>query len=270
MALFPSGEMTEITTLHEHARNIRRNVVRMTHAAGSGHPGGSLGMADVFAALYFRVMRFRPENPLWESLDRFILSNGHICPVWYATLAECGAIPKEELLTLRKLGSRLQGHPANVDFPLAELATGSLGQGFPASVGLALANRLNHREGRVFVSLGDGELQEGSCWEAFMAAAHYKLRNLTAFIDRSPPKPRHPPAFARPNGQRGGGPHRGDARPGAARRQAPRLRLACHRGGRPRYRPDSGGFPRCLGNRAERHHLPHGDGERRQLHGAQL
>ena len=177
--------MTEITTLHEHARNIRRNVVRMTHAAGSGHPGGSLGMADVFAALYFRVMCFRPENPLWEGRDRFILSNGHICPVWYATLAECGAIPKEELLTLRKLGSRLQGHPANVDFPLAELATGSLGQGFPASVGLALANRLNHREGRVFVSLGDGELQEGSCWEAFMAAAHYKLGNLTAFIDRN-------------------------------------------------------------------------------------
>lgn len=169
--------------LLEKSRQIRISIIKMLEKAGSGHTGGSLGMADVFAALYFRVAKDIHTTKVGR--DRFILSNGHICPVWYATLAEAGFIKKEELLTLRQTGSRLQGHPVNHDFPFAELSTGSLGQGFPAAVGLALGYKMDKHKGKIYVSLGDGELQEGSIWEAFMAASNYKLDNLIAFIDRN-------------------------------------------------------------------------------------
>lgn len=177
--------MTTLPTkaLQQKARDIRKNIIRMTHRAGSGHPGGSLGMADVFTALYFSVLNRDPKN--LPDRDRFILSNGHICPVWYATLAEAGYIPKEELLTLRQLGTRLQGHPANKVLPIVEISTGSLGQGISAAVGLALGYKMDKRKSKVYVSLGDGEMQEGSVWEALMAAAHYKLANLIAFVDRN-------------------------------------------------------------------------------------
>lgn len=173
-----------IDKLKEIAKSIRIDILRMTNAADSGHPGGSLGMADVFAALYFNVLddSIHTKKP---DRDRFILSNGHICPVWYSALAQKDFIPKKELMTLRKLGSRLQGHPANHNLPLTELSTGSLGQGFCAAVGLAIGYDIDKKKSKIYVSLGDGELEEGSTWEAFMAAAHYKLDNLIAFIDRN-------------------------------------------------------------------------------------
>ena len=174
-----------VEELKEKARTIRKNIIRMTHKAGSGHTGGSLGMADIFTALYFSVLLHKKDNPEWEGRDRFILSNGHICPVWYATLAEAGYIPKEDLLTLRQLGSKLQGHPANIDLPIVELSTGSLGQGVCAAVGLAIGYKLDKKKNTIYVGLGDGEMQEGSVWEALMAAAHYKLNNLIAFVDRN-------------------------------------------------------------------------------------
>jgi transketolase len=156
----------------------------MLHKAGSGHTGGSLGMTDVFTALYFKVFD-KSIHSEKEDRTRFILSNGHINPVWYATLAEAGFIPKEELMTLRQINSRLQGHPANKELPLVELSTGSLGQGFPAAVGLAIGYKMDSKKSKVYVCLGDGEMQEGSVWEALMATAHYKLNNLIAFLDRN-------------------------------------------------------------------------------------
>ncbi len=175
----------KIEELRDKAFAIRRSVVRMIANAGSGHVGGSLGMADVFTALYFSVLKHDPARPGWDEQDRFILSNGHICPVWYATLAEAGYLPREELMTLRQLGTRLQGHPANKELPIVGLSTGSLGQGISAAVGLALGYRMDKRKSRVYVGLGDGEMQEGSVWEALMAAGHYRLANLTAFVDRN-------------------------------------------------------------------------------------
>jgi len=174
-----------IDELKEKANAIRINIVRMIHNAGSGHVGGSLGMADVFTALYLDVLSHNPEKPDWQERDRFILSNGHICPVWYSTLAELGYLPQEELMTLRKVGSRLQGHPSNKDFPLLEISSGSLGQGISAAVGLALGYKRDGKKPRIYCGLGDGEMQEGSVWEALMAAGHYKLSNLIAFVDRN-------------------------------------------------------------------------------------
>ena len=156
----------------------------MLNKAGSGHTGGSLGMTDIFTALYFRVFD-KSIHTDEKDRDRFILSNGHINPVWYAALAEAGFVPEQELMTLRQINSRLQGHPANIDIPLVELSTGSLGQGFPASVGLALGYKMDKKKSKVYVGLGDGEMQEGSIWEAMMAAGHYKLDNLIAFVDRN-------------------------------------------------------------------------------------
>ncbi len=176
--------MSDHSDLKKTAKEIRKNILLMLNKAGSGHTGGSLGMTDVFTALYFKVF----DKSIHSNKDdrtRFILSNGHIVPVWYATLAQAGFIKKEELMTLRQVNSRLQGHPANHDLPLVEISTGSLGQGFPASVGLALGYKMDKKKSKVYVSLGDGELQEGSIWEALMAAAHYKLNNLIAFIDRN-------------------------------------------------------------------------------------
>jgi len=172
-----------VAALAARARVIRRHIIRMLGEAGSGHPGGSLSATEIVTALYFHVMRLDPARPDWPARDRFVLSKGHACPVLYAALAERGFFPVEELLTLRKLGSRLQGHPDMRKLPGVEMSTGSLGQGLSAANGMALAARLDGRDYRVYVLLGDGESQEGQVWEAAMAAAHYRLDNLTAFLD---------------------------------------------------------------------------------------
>ncbi|MDD3653545.1 MAG: transketolase [Desulfotomaculaceae bacterium] len=177
--------MGEIDELQKKAREIRKHIIKMLGEAGSGHPGGSLSAADIVAALYFHEMRLDPDRPEWPERDRFILSKGHAAPVLYAALAERGFFPVEELMTLRKLGSRLQGHPDMRKLPGVEMSTGSLGQGLSAANGMALAGRLDERNYRVYVMLGDGELDEGMVWEAAMAAAHYKLDNLAAFVDHN-------------------------------------------------------------------------------------
>jgi transketolase len=165
------------------ARLIRRHIIEMLGKAGSGHPGGSLSAADIVTALYFKEMRLKPAEPDWPDRDRFVLSKGHAAPLLYAALAERGYFPVEELATLRKLGSRLQGHPDMRKLPGVEVSTGSLGQGLSIANGMALAARLDDRDYRVYALLGDGEIQEGQIWEAAMAAAHYALENLTVFID---------------------------------------------------------------------------------------
>lgn len=171
--------------LKEKARLIRQDIIRMIGAAGSGHPGGSLSGVEIVTALYFHLMRLDPQNPNWPDRDRFILSKGHAAPLLYAALAHRGYFPREELLTLRKLGSRLQGHPDRKALPGVEMSTGSLGQGLAVANGMALAGRLDGRSYRVYVLLGDGELEEGMVWEAAMATAHYKLDQVTAFIDHN-------------------------------------------------------------------------------------
>lgn len=173
----------DLKKLEEAAKNIRIGVIRSIHAAGSGHPGGSLSAADILAVLYFGEMDVDPGDPKKPGRDKFILSKGHAGPVQYAALAERGFFPKEELLGLRKIGNRFQGHPDCRKVPGIEMSTGSLGQGFSASAGMAMANKLDKDKGRVYVLLGDGELQEGIVWETAMSAAHYGLDNLTAIID---------------------------------------------------------------------------------------
>lgn len=174
-----------IEEIRKKANILRQDVIRMTTEAGSGHPGGSLSSADLLAALYFRVLNHRPTDPSWEDRDRFILSKGHVAPVLYAALAESGYFPVEELLTLRKLGSRLQGHPVRGKIPGVEMSTGSLGQGLSMASGIALAAKMDSKTHRIFCLLGDGELQSGQNWEAAMFAHHYRLNNLTAFVDRN-------------------------------------------------------------------------------------
>ena len=164
----------------EIAARIRVDAV---YNAGSGHPGGSLSAADILTALYFREMNIDPKNPKLKGRDRFVLSKGHAAPVQYAALAERGYFPVEDIMTLRKLGSEFQGHPNMHKVPGVEMSTGSLGQGFSVCVGMALASKLDDDGSRVFTLLGDGELQEGLVWEAAMAAGHYKLNNLVAFVD---------------------------------------------------------------------------------------
>ena len=172
-----------ITELKLTANKIRKDIVRMIAKAKSGHPGGSLSAVDVVTALYFNVMRHKPENPKWEDRDRFILSKGHAAPLLYAVLAESGYFEVKELLTLRKLGSRLQGHPDMKRLPGVEISTGSLGHGLSVGNGMAIAGKLNKKGYRVYVLLGDGECQEGQVWEAAMTASHYKLDNVTAILD---------------------------------------------------------------------------------------
>ena len=157
----------------------------MTFAAQSGHPGGSLSAVEILAALYLRVMRHDPANPDWPNRDRFILSKAHATPVLYAFLAECGYLPEEELLTFRRLNSRLQGHSKVGTVPGVEMSGGSLGQGLSYSIGQCLAGRLDGRDYRVYCLLGDGELDEGQVWEAAMSAHHHKVANLTAIVDRN-------------------------------------------------------------------------------------
>lgn len=173
----------KIENLQERAKAIRRHIITMLGEAGSGHPGGSLSAADIISVLYFDTMKLDPEKPDWAGRDRFVLSKGHAAPVLYAALAEKGYLPVEELKTLRKLGSRLQGHPDMKKLPGVEMSTGSLGQGFSTALGMALGLRLDGGDQRVYALLGDGEVQEGQIWEAAMAAGHFKLDNLTAFLD---------------------------------------------------------------------------------------
>jgi transketolase len=178
--------LLSVPQLQIKALEIRKDIIRSLAEAGSGHTGGSLGMADIFTALYYHVMSHKPDYPEWPDRDRLILSIGHIAPVLYATLAHTGYFKKEELLTLRKLGSRLQGHPGK-DFglPGIEVSSGSLGQGLSVSVGLSLAGKMDGASWRVYCILGDGELQEGSVWEAAMSAAFHKLDHLVAIVDRN-------------------------------------------------------------------------------------
>jgi len=177
--------MDKIEELIGKAKVIREHIIKMTCAAGSGHPGGSLSAADIVTALYFHELRLDPSRPDWSDRDRFVLSKGHAAPVLYAALAERGFFPVEELMTLRKLGSRLQGHPDMRKVPGVEMSTGSLGQGLSAANGMAIAAKLNKQDYRVYALLGDGEIQEGQIWEAAMAASHYKLDNVTAFLDHN-------------------------------------------------------------------------------------
>ena len=171
----------------EIASRVRTDIVKAVHKAGSGHPGGSLSAADIVTALYFKEMHIDPQHPQMEGRDKFILSKGHAGPVQYAALAERGYYDVEEMMSLRKLGSPFQGHPNRDKVPGIEMSTGSLGQGFAVSVGMAMAGKMDEKagkkSGRVYVLLGDGELQEGLVWEAAMAAAHYKLDNLCAIVD---------------------------------------------------------------------------------------
>ena len=167
----------------ELARQLRRDTIRMIVHAGSGHVGGALGAADIVAALYSGILRFKKDDPSWPERDRLVLSNGHICAVWYAALARTGQIAVEELATHRRFGSRLQGHPARAKLgDLVETSSGPLGQGLSVANGLALAARLDGRDTRVFVVLGDGELAEGQIWEAAMTAGHYGLDHVTAIV----------------------------------------------------------------------------------------
>ena len=165
------------------ANNIRKGIIEGVYSAKSGHPGGSLSIADIMAYLYSEELRIDPKNPKWEDRDRFVLSKGHTAPALYATLAELGFLPKEELKTLRKTTSRLQGHPDMKGTPGVDMTTGSLGLGFSASCGMALSAKVYGKDYRVYALLGDGESEEGQVWEAAMFAAHYKLDNLVAILD---------------------------------------------------------------------------------------
>ncbi len=167
------------------ANKLRLHVIEMTTAANSGHPGGSLSSADIMAALYFDVLKHDPKNPQWEDRDRFVLSKGHVAPVLYAALAESGYFPVEDLITLRKLGSKLQGHPVRGKVPGVEMSTGSLGQGLSMSCGIALAGKMDGKDYKTYCLLGDGELQSGQNWEAAMLASKYDLKNLIAIVDRN-------------------------------------------------------------------------------------
>ena len=167
------------------ATEVRRGILTEVHAAKSGHPGGSLSVADIITYLYSEVLRVDPENPRWEDRDRLVLSKGHTCPALYAMLAEKGFFPKEELTTFRAIGSRLQGHPDMNKAPGIDFSAGSLGQGVSAACGMALAGKLGHKDYRVYTILGDGEIEEGQVWEAAMFADHYKLDNLTVILDNN-------------------------------------------------------------------------------------
>lgn len=182
MALQKIESIKELNLL---ANQIRSDIIKSLVAAGSGHSAGPLGMADVFTALYFNVLKHDPHNPDWESRDRVVLSNGHICPVLYATLANAGYFPREELLTLRKLGSRLQGHPHRGACPGVETTSGPLGSGLSQAAGMALGLKMDKKKNRVYCLMSDGEHDAGNVWEAVMFTSRNKLSNLTALMDRN-------------------------------------------------------------------------------------
>ena len=177
--------MTQHSPLKRHALAIRAGILRAIAAAGSGHPGGSLSAVEILTTLYFDTMKLHSQDPNWSERDRFVLCKGHAAPALYATLVQKGYFAAEELVTLRQLGSRLQGHPEMKNTPGVDFSTGSLGQGLSAALGMSLASRQQFPEMRVFALLGDGELQEGQVWEALMAAGHYQTGNLTAIIDQN-------------------------------------------------------------------------------------
>ncbi|HVB20005.1 MAG TPA: transketolase [Candidatus Paceibacterota bacterium] len=175
----------QIRALEKMAEAIRETILTSLVAAGSGHTAGPLDMADIFTAFYFHILKHDPKNPQWEERDRLVLSNGHICPVLYATLAHAGYFPVEECLTLRKFGSRLQGHPERVRLPGLETTSGPLGEGLSQASGIAYAFRMDNKKQRVYCLMSDGEHEEGNTWEAAMFAGKNKLRNLTAVLDRN-------------------------------------------------------------------------------------
>ena len=171
--------------LKKRATIIRKHIVTEVYSASSGHPGGSLSSAEIFTYLFMKEMRLDPANPRWEDRDRFVLSKGHCAPGLYAALAVRGFFPEDDLVGFRSIDSYLQGHPSMKDVPGVDMSTGSLGQGISAAVGMSLAGKLDKKDYRVYALLGDGEIEEGQVWEAFMSAAHYKLDNLTAFLDHN-------------------------------------------------------------------------------------
>ncbi|KKT78263.1 MAG: Transketolase domain protein [Candidatus Giovannonibacteria bacterium GW2011_GWC2_44_8] len=175
----------KIKFLETKANDIRESIIEMLVEAGSGHTAGPLGMADIFTAFYFHILNHDPRNPLWEERDRLILSNGHICPVQYAALAHAGDFPIEELKTLRKFGTRLQGHPHRGALPGIEITSGPLGSGFGQAIGIAYAARMDNKKFRTYVFMGDGEQDCGIIWESAMFAGKNKLSNLTGIIDRN-------------------------------------------------------------------------------------
>lgn len=174
-----------LKALKRKATVIRAHIIESVFSAASGHPGGSLSCADIMTALYFNEMNVKPEQPLWADRDRFVLSKGHCAPALYAALAEKGFFPVKDLTTLRQTESYLEGHPNMEKVPGVDMSTGSLGQGISAAVGMALAGKLDKKNYRVYTVLGDGEIQEGQVWEALMAASHYQLDNLIAFLDHN-------------------------------------------------------------------------------------
>lgn len=181
----PAQNHHSFKELRDIANKIREDIVKMLLKAKSGHSAGALGMADIFTALYFAVLKHNPKNPNWEDRDKLVLSNGHICPVLYATLAHAGYFDKQKLLTLRKFKSSLQGHPSSLDLPGVEVSSGPLGQGLSQAIGMALANKLDQKKSEIYCLMSDGELDQGQSWEAFMFAGKHKLHNLTAIIDRN-------------------------------------------------------------------------------------
>ncbi|MEI7473946.1 MAG: transketolase [bacterium] len=188
MSEFVSLSNEELNELAARAKNVRQNIMKMVSNSKSGHIGGSMSSADIITTLYFKHMRHYPDwknNADWDKRDRFVLSKGHASPVLYSVLAECGYIPQEQLMTFRKLHTKLQGHPAYGYIPGVEATTGSLGQGLSIANGIALALKLDNSKSRVYALTGDGELQEGQIWEAAMTSAHYNLGNLTVIVDRN-------------------------------------------------------------------------------------
>lgn len=185
--LMQSSPLTddEVRELSRRASDIRQTIIEMLVAAGSGHTAGPLGMADIFAALYFRVLNHDPKNPEWPERDRLILSNGHIVPVRYAAMAHAGYLPVEECMTLRKFGSRLQGHPERLRLPGLETTSGPLGSGLSQAAGMAYASRMNEEKNRIYCAMSDGEHDAGNIWEAAMWAGANHLSNLTGIIDRN-------------------------------------------------------------------------------------
>jgi transketolase len=177
--------MTKDQDLKKIARQIKINIIKMIAAAGSGHPAGSLGIVDILVALYFKLLKHNPKNPEWENRDRFLLSAGHLCPALYATLAAAGYFPQEELMTLRALGSRLQGHSHRNSPPGVEISAGSLGQGLSVTCGMALGAKLDKKNYKIICLTSDGEHDEGQVWEAAMFATKYKLSNIVQIIDRN-------------------------------------------------------------------------------------
>ncbi|XKT74452.1 MAG: transketolase [Patescibacteria group bacterium UBA2163] len=175
----------EVTHLQEKARAVRETIIEMLTEAGSGHTAGPLGMADIFTALYFHIMNHKPEDPEWEERDRLVLSNGHIVPVRYAAMAHAGYFPIEECLTLRKFGTRLQGHPERTRLPGMETTSGPLGSGLSQAAGMAYAARMDGKKHRIYCAMSDGEQQAGNIWEAAMFAGNNRLSNITAIMDRN-------------------------------------------------------------------------------------